>query len=140
MPYPYIIINHIYCQRRYSNSSNPVSYTHLRTFQKLDQAEIVLWMIASVNAASQIEQLSEKIIPRCEGKHLIAVFTKTDLIDEKQTEDLLTLLKDSSKEYTESIFISAKQRGNTEELQTMLITAAHLPLSLIHILFDRIGL
>ena len=98
-----------------------------RTFQKLDQAEIVLWMIDSVNAASQIEQLSEKIIPRCEGKHLIAVFNKTDLIEEKQKEDLLTLLKDSSKEYTESIFISAKQRGNTEELQKMLINAAHLP-------------
>ena len=30
-------------------------------------------------------------------------------------------------EYTESIFISAKQRGNTEELQKMLINAAHLP-------------
>ena len=98
-----------------------------RTFQKLDQAEIVLWMIDSVNAASQIEQLSEKIIPRCEGKHLIAVFNKADLIEEKQKEDLLTLLKDSSKEYTESIFISAKQRGNTEELQKMLINAAHLP-------------
>ena len=91
-----------------------------RTFQKLDQAEIVLWMIDS-------EQLSEKIIPRCEGKHLIAVFNKADLIEEKQKEDLLTLLKDSSKEYTESIFISAKQRGNTEELQKMLINAAHLP-------------
>ena len=97
-----------------------------RTFQKLDQAEI-LWMIDSVNAASQIEQLSEKIIPRCEGKHLIAVFNKADLIEEKQKEDLLTLLKDFSKEYTESIFISAKQRGNTEELQKMLINAAHLP-------------
>ena len=98
-----------------------------RTFQKLDQAGIVLWMIDSVNAASQIEQLSEKIIPRCEGKHLIAVFNKADLIEEKQKEDLLTLLKDFSKEYTESIFISAKQRGNTEELQKMLINAAHLP-------------
>ena len=46
-------------------------------------------MIDSVNAASQIEQLSEKIIPRCEGKHLIAVFNKTDLIEEKQKEDFV---------------------------------------------------
>ena len=97
------------------------------TIENLGIEEIVLWMIDSVNAASQIEQLSEKIIPRCEGKHLIAVFNKADLIEEKQKEDLLTLLKDSSKEYTESIFISAKQRGNTEELQKMLINAAHLP-------------
>lgn len=34
-----------------------------RTFQKLDQAEIVLWMVDSVNAASQIEQLSKKDYP-----------------------------------------------------------------------------
>ena len=98
-----------------------------RTFQKLDQAEIVLWMIDAVNAASQIEQLSEKIIPRCEGKHLIVVFNKADLIEGKQKEDLLSLLKDFPKESTESIFISAKQRKNTSELQKMLIDAAHLP-------------
>ena len=95
-----------------------------RTFQKLDQAEIVLWMVDAVNAASQIEQLSEKIIPRCEGKHLIVVFNKADLIEDKQKENVLSLLKDFP---TESIFISAKQRKNTSELQKMLIDAAHLP-------------
>ena len=98
-----------------------------RTFQKLDQAEIVLWMVDAVNAASQIEQLSEKIIPRCEGKHLIVVFNKADLIEDKQKENLQSLLKDFSKEATESIFISAKQRENTSELQKMLIDTAHLP-------------
>ena len=89
-----------------------------RTFQKLDQAEI---------AGSQIEQLSEKIIPRCEGKHLIVVFNKADLIEDKQKENLQSLLKDFPKESTECIFISAKQRENTSELQKMLIDAAHLP-------------
>ena len=98
-----------------------------RTFQKLDQAEIVLWMVDAVNAASQIEQLSEKIIPRCEGKHLIVVFNKADLIEDKQKENLQSLLKDFPKESTECIFISAKQRKNTSELQKMLIDAAHLP-------------
>ena len=98
-----------------------------RTFQKLDQAEIVLWMVDSVNAVSQIEQLSEKIVPRCEGKHLIVVFNKADLIEEYQKEDLSVLLKDFPKESTEHVFISAKQRGNTSGLQKMLIDAAHLP-------------
>lgn len=98
-----------------------------RTFQKLDQAEIVLWMVDAVNAGSQIEQLSEKIIPRCEGKHLIVVFNKADLIEDKQKENLQSLLKDFPKESTECIFISAKQRENTSELQKMLIDAAHLP-------------
>ena len=98
-----------------------------RTFQKLDQAEIVLWMIDSSDASAQIKQLSEKIIPRCEEKQLIVVFNKADLIEEKQKKELSALLKDFSKEYTKSIFISAKERRQTEELQKMLINAAHLP-------------
>ena len=98
-----------------------------RTFQKLDQAEIVLWMIDSSDASAQIKQLSEKIIPRCEEKQLIVVFNKADLIEEKQKEELSALLKDFPKEYTKSIFISAKERRQTDELQKMLINAAHLP-------------
>ena len=98
-----------------------------RTFQKLDQAEIVLWMVDSSDASSQIKQLSEKIIPRCEEKQLIVVFNKADLIEEKQKEELSALLKNFPKEYTKSIFISAKERKQTDELQKMLINAAHLP-------------
>ena len=98
-----------------------------RTFQKLDQAEIVLWMVDSVNAASQIEQLSKKIIPRCEGKHLIVVFNKADLIEDVQKSNLSTLLENFPQESTEHIYISAKRRENTNELQKMLINAAHLP-------------
>ena len=98
-----------------------------RTFQKLDQAEIVLWMVDSVNAASQIEQLSKKIIPRCEGKHLIVVFNKADLIEDVQKSNLSALLENFPQESTEHIYISAKRRENTNELQKMLINAAHLP-------------
>ncbi len=36
-----------------------------RTFQKLDQAEIVIWMLDAADGASQIAQLSVKILPRC---------------------------------------------------------------------------
>ena len=98
-----------------------------RTFQKLEQAEIVLWMVYSVNAASQIEQLSKKIIPRCEGKHLIVVFNKADLIEDVQKSNLSALLENFPQESTEHIYISAKRRENTNELQKMLINAAHLP-------------
>ncbi|WP_294629545.1 tRNA uridine-5-carboxymethylaminomethyl(34) synthesis GTPase MnmE [uncultured Bacteroides sp.] len=98
-----------------------------RTFQKLEQAEIVLWMVDSVNAATQIEELSGKIVPRCEGKHLIVVFNKADLMEENQKVGLSALLKEFPKESTEHIFISAKQRENTNELLKILINAAHLP-------------
>ena len=39
-----------------------------RTFQKLEQAEIVLWIVDATNAVSRIPQLTTQILPRCEGK------------------------------------------------------------------------
>lgn len=98
-----------------------------RTFQKLDQAEIVLWMIDAAHAASQIEQLSGKILPRCSGKHLILIFNKADLIEDSRKDSILPLLSDFPQEYTHFLFISAKQRLHTDKLQKMLVEAAHLP-------------
>lgn len=98
-----------------------------RTFQKLDQAEIVLWVIDAADAISQIKQLSDKIIPRCESKHLILVFNKFDLVEEAEKEKILSFLSVSPQKVSHSLFISAKQRLHTDELQQILIKAAHLP-------------
>lgn len=93
-----------------------------RTFQKLDQAEIVLWMIDATNASSQISQLSGQILPRCEGKQLILVFNKADLVKEDSN-----ITPTSLPENVKSIILSAKGRTNIDELQQLLITAANLP-------------
>ena len=98
-----------------------------RTFQKLDQAEIVLWMIDSADAISQLTLLSDKILPRCEHKQLILVFNKVELINETQKNELTSQLSEHVGSEIESIFISAKQRQHTDELQQKLIAAAHLP-------------
>lgn len=93
-----------------------------RTFQKLDQAEIVLWMIDTTDAASQISQLSAQILPRCEGKQLILVFNKADLVN-----DLPSVSTVAFPESIQTIAISAKSRTNIDELQYVLIAAANLP-------------
>lgn len=93
-----------------------------RTFQKLDQAEIVLWMIDATDASSQIAQLSGQILPRCEGKQLILVLNKADLV-----QDASSISTIDFPENVKSISISAKKRTNIDELQQILITAAHLP-------------
>lgn len=99
-----------------------------RTFQKLAQAEIVLWVVDVSGASSQISQLSKKILPSCEGKHLIVVFNKADLINEAQREALHRFFtKEFPQEHTEMVFISAKQKLHTNELEQKLIDAAHLP-------------
>lgn len=113
-----------------------------RTFQKLDQAEIILWMIDATDAISQMEELSKKILPRSEGKHLILVFNKSELIREEQKDSISSLVSefpkmgynkpeftqsDFNKKDVDSIFIAARQRSGTDELQQMLQEAAHLP-------------
>lgn len=99
-----------------------------RTFQKLDQAEIVLWMVDAADAESQITQLSGKILPRCKDKHLIVVFNKADLIEELRREVLKQLFSNKfPQEQAELIFISAKQKLHTYDLEQKLINAAHLP-------------
>lgn len=93
-----------------------------RTFQKLDQAEIVLWMIDATNAQAQITQLASQLLPRCEGKQLILVYNKADLVDNIQNS-----IPDNFPDNVQSITLSAKKREHIEELQRMLITSAHLP-------------
>lgn len=91
-----------------------------RTFQKLDQADIVLWMIDAADANQQIAQLSEKILPHSEGKQLILVFNKADLLADNR-------FKPAGLPNVQSIFISAKKREHIDELQDLLIQAAHIP-------------
>lgn len=93
-----------------------------RTFHKLHEAEIVLWVIDSTDANNQIRKLSPRIFPLIENKHLIFVINKADLISNDKREGLQSVLSDY-----QFIFISAKKRMAITELEKMLVEAAHLP-------------
>lgn len=92
-----------------------------RTFRKIAQATIVLWMIDSTDAARQIEEIGGKIFPQCADKQLIMVFNKADLLDEQP--DWSTLLP----QQLPFVAISAKAETNIERLQEMLVEAASAP-------------
>ena len=96
-----------------------------RTFQKLEQAEIVLWIVDATNAVSRIPQLTTQILPRCEGKRLILVFNKTDLVQDASTIPNSSFTVAATN--VQCISISAKGRTNLDKLQQMLISAANLP-------------
>ena len=97
-----------------------------RSFQKLDQASIVLWVIDSTEGETQINALKDKIIPRCEGKKLILVMNKCDVTpDTKTLPDNGTHFPDNN--CVETISISAKRRNGITELQELLVKAAALP-------------
>jgi tRNA modification GTPase len=95
-----------------------------RTFGKLKQASIVLWVIDLLNATPQTEQLANVITPYLEGKQTILVFNKSDLLDAETLaarQHLLTNLQ------AERIYISAKKQENTNQLKDYLLKAAAIP-------------
>jgi len=95
-----------------------------RTFKKLDQASIVLWVIDLTSPDEEIRSLSTKIIPRATGKHLVLVFNKSDLLNPAELENKQKLL---SHVPAIRIYISAKKQINTDSLQQELLRAASLP-------------
>jgi tRNA modification GTPase len=95
-----------------------------RTFQKLEQATIVLWVIDLTTSVSQIEALAQTILPKTKDKKLILVFNKLDLLSAEEQNKSQSFLSSIS---VERIYISAKKGNNTEMLQLKLQEAAAIP-------------
>ena len=94
-----------------------------RTFQKMDQADIVLWMI-DADSEVDLENLKDEILPHCEGKNLIILFNKSDKVSTEQCEALSQAFADVD---APKLFLSAKQRKGLEELESLLVETAALP-------------
>lgn len=95
-----------------------------RTFQKLDQADIVCWMIDATQAAQQIVELKDRILPHCTGKQLILVLNKADLLSQPNDVEPILQTFPSPVNY---LLMSAKKRIHIEQLEEKLIAAANLP-------------
>jgi len=95
-----------------------------RTYQKIEQAAIILWIVDCTQLTEHMEWLTERIAKRSEGKKVILVFNKIDKIAEDEREVLDQLFEQFE---GERIYISAKDRINTEGLQNALVIAAQLP-------------
>jgi tRNA modification GTPase len=96
-----------------------------RTFQKIDQASIIIWMIDTTHYSKEIEFIADQIIPRTQNKKLIIVINKIDkLTPEEQAvldEEFLPHVP------SERIYLSAKYKTNTDVLEKALLKAADLP-------------
>lgn len=95
-----------------------------RTFQKLEQASIVLWVIDIRTPELQLKSLAETILPKAAGKQLLLVFNKADLLSSEELSHKQHLLQTHN---FPRLYISAKDKTNTEVLQQQLLTAANLP-------------
>lgn len=96
-----------------------------RSFQKLDQADIVLWVIDATCAEIQYHQLAEQILPRCRNKHLIIILNKVDLLSQKDSKKILSIFP--STEGIHILALSAKQKNGLDSLQKELINFTSLP-------------
>lgn len=88
-----------------------------RTFQKIAQAQIVLWVIDSAEAREQFEALSPQLLPLTAGKQLILVFNKADVAPPAFFPD----------DRFTCIAVSAKNSGQIDLLEEKLVEAARLP-------------
>lgn len=100
-----------------------------RTFGKLQQCEIAIWLVDSTTPTQQIEQLSQRIIPLCLDKNLIIAFNKTDLIDNTQLNNIKATAQKLTAQHPHStaLYLSAKNDVGTDLLEQQLITTAQLP-------------
>ena len=95
-----------------------------RTYQKIAQASIVLWMIDLTTPTEEINTLAQSIIPKLVDKHVLLLLNKSDLLSESEREEKQHLLPELK---AERLFISAKKRQNTDQLQQLLLKAADIP-------------
>ena len=93
-----------------------------RTFKKISQADIVLWIIDSTAETSHTEELACQIMPLCKEKQLVLVYNKTDI-----TRPTSHFAISNIPEGTREISISAKLGTNLDALKRILIEAAGIP-------------
>ena len=100
-----------------------------RTFQKMEEAKIVIWLLDEQPSVSEIEEMKQKN----QGKKLLVVFNKMDkLEDEKLELDKFTHSCGSDSGEAESteaespLFISARTGENVSSLEQALVKAADI--------------
>lgn len=97
-----------------------------RTFQKMEEAKIVIWLLDEQPSASEIEEMKQKN----QGKKLLMVFNKMDQLenDKLVAFDKLTHSCGSDSSEAESpLFISARTGENVSTLEQALVKAADIP-------------
>ena len=92
-----------------------------RTWQAIDKANIVLWI---VDVTSADTSMAHDILGHCDGKALIVVLNKTDLDDDIATR---SELNDLLPEGTPVVAISAKRDSDVEALRDLIVKAAAQP-------------
>lgn len=94
-----------------------------RSYATIQKANIVLWVIDSTSINEHIDWMAGKIVPQCEGKELVLVFNKTDLISAEEVPVMENLFAGINAPH---ICMSAKNGIGLAQLKQQLIKSAHI--------------
>lgn len=95
-----------------------------RTYQKINKAFIVIWMIDITKLNKETKCVADRIIPLIKDKKLIIIFNKIDKLDtNKQSVSKEKFLLHIP---VERIYLSAKYKKNIDILEKALLKAANL--------------
>lgn len=92
-----------------------------RSFKKMDEARIVLWVVDATAPIAELEEFYKQIAEHCQDKAVIAVVNKIDASD---TQAIVKKLKELDIKIAE---ISAREGTGVEQLKQDIIEAAALP-------------
>lgn len=92
------------------------------TFKKINQADIIIWMVDATEKSDRIKEISKKLYPLCKDKQLIVAYNKTDITNQPVCTEIEKLPP-----HAPQIRISAKFGTNIDKLKQMLLTFANVP-------------
>ena len=92
------------------------------TFKKINQADIIIWMVDATEKSDRIKEISKKLYPLCNDKQLIVAYNKTDITNQPVCTEIEKLPP-----HAHQIHISAKFGTNIDKLKQMLLTFANVP-------------
>ena len=95
-----------------------------RTFDKISQADLLVWMLDASRAQEQLQSLTTQLLPHLRQKPFLLVANKTDLLEAEQQQTLENLLAAFLAEHELAplhiIYISARRSDDIVRLRALL--------------------
>ncbi len=94
-----------------------------RSFKKMDEASVVLLVCDGTEDVKETKRFLDESLAKVEGKDVIVLFNKVDVISETKKSELASI---SLPEFASSLFISAKNKENTDALLNKMFELSHV--------------
>ena len=94
-----------------------------RTYQKLSEARIVLWLVDDMPTEDEIEDMKVRV----NGKKVIVVFNKMDTNCHNISDCKIDTISNECIPHCQTIRISAKVGTNIDKLEQLIVSAAEIP-------------